>query len=131
MQRYKSPLTGYKSDLIHHPTLHHEIWPAIDHIKAGIYAGVRAVNEPNGDATQEVAALRRLVEMQYESAPQVFKLMETKVQPDMQGDGIVGSYVFIILMSKVPGARLLYKTFCTMSRAQRDIVREAFRQALM
>jgi hypothetical protein len=68
--------------------------------------------------------------MQCQSAPHLFKWLEARVQPGMHKDGIVGGYVFMLLMRKMPGARLPYNTFYTMSRAQRDNVREAFRQAL-
>jgi hypothetical protein len=130
MQRYKSALTSYKNDLLHHPTRDHKIWQAIHHAKSGIYACARAVIEPNDDTAQEATALRRLLDTQCGSALHLLKLFETKVPSDMHEDGIVGGYVFMILMTKVPGARLPYKTFCTMSRAQRDNVWEAFRKAL-
>jgi hypothetical protein len=130
VQRFKSALANYKNGLIHHTHEHQEIWLAINQAKEGIYVCTHHVIEPNEDTFQEGVALGRLVDMQCENAPHLFKLLETKTQPGMHEDGIMGGYVYMLLMRKMPGVRLPYNTFSTMSRAQRDNVREAFRKAL-
>jgi hypothetical protein len=117
VQRYKSALASYKNDLIHHQHEHQEIWQAINQAKEDIYACTHPVIEPNEDTFQEGIALGRLVDMQCQSAPHLFKLLEARVQPGMHEDGIVGGYVYMLLMRKMPGAKLPYNMFCTMSRA--------------
>jgi hypothetical protein len=123
-------LSEYRNDLLHHQESLGEIQEAIDELEADLYACTHPVVEPNDDTVQEITALRQHLDHECQSAPQLLGFAETEVDPCIHEYGIVGGYVIIILMSKVPGSTISYETLCKMSSAQRDDIRQAFKQAL-
>jgi hypothetical protein len=80
---------------------------------------------------QEIMALRRLADHNCQSAPQLLDYLELLKRPGMHGEGIVGGYVVITLMTKVSGSALPWNSFYRFSRAERNEFREAFNKALM
>jgi hypothetical protein len=117
-------------DLIYHPELRDRTEKVIDQIQAEIYACTHPVVEPNEDTVQEVTALTRFSHIQCGSAPQLYDFAEGSIRSEMHEDAIMGGYIVMILMCKVPGSALSYDSFCRMSLSQRTEVREAFRRAL-
>jgi hypothetical protein len=128
---YKDRIASGSDDIIHHPGLRRELQTSIDEARLALHACTHPVAEPNDDTVREVIALRRLTDAQCRSAPHLLRFIETGVPHGLHEYGIVGGYVVMTLMTKMPGAALPYSTFCKMSREQRDEVREAFRSALL
>jgi hypothetical protein len=114
IQHYVHTLSEYKNDLLHHPTSLCEVQEAIDEIESDLYACTHPVVEPNDDTVQEITALRQHLDHECQSAPQLLGFAEAEVRPGMHEYGIVGGYVIMILMSKVPGYTISYDTLCRM-----------------
>jgi hypothetical protein len=131
IKHFSDSLAEYDNELIHDPKFQHETQKVIDQTQSAIYAFTHPVVEPNDDTVQEVNALTRFSHLQCGSALQLFDFAEGTIQCKMHENAIMGGYIVMILMSKVPGSALKYDTFYRMSLSQRTEVREAFRHALM
>jgi hypothetical protein len=129
MNYYEQNLADYKEELVYHPHLNRRTGNYIQKTGSSIYACTHAVIKPSEDTLQEITALRLLFEMDCASAPHLVELAQGMVRPDMEA-GIVGGYIVMILMTKMPGSELPYDTFCKMPKVERDKVREAFRRAI-
>jgi hypothetical protein len=130
VRHYEQYLAEYKEELVYHPHLHRKTQQLTLQTESSIYECAHPVAKPNDDTLQETTALRILFEMDCGNAPHLLQFAQSKVRPGMHEAGIVGGYVIFILMTKMPGSRLPYDTFCKMSRDERDKVREAFRRAI-
>ena len=131
IQYLKSYLADYKNDLIHHPNSRNETQGRIDETSADIFACTNPVINPNPDSVREAKALRHFLDIRCQSAPCLLKVTQTEVRANLHSESMMGGYLIVMLMTKVPGSALEHDTFCKMSRPQRDEIRQAFRRALM
>jgi hypothetical protein len=89
-----------------------------------------STSEPNQMTLDELDALQRFREHKCKSAPWLLDIAESPVQPGTHENEIVGGYMIWILMTKLPGERITYSTFCGKSLSERQEIRDAFRDAL-
>ncbi|KAJ4366342.1 hypothetical protein N0V83_007978 [Neocucurbitaria cava] len=130
-QYYEDNLATYQENLIHYPESRIRAQQLIDKTKAALYLCIHPTGDPNEDTVQEIVALQRSLDLQCQNAPQFLDFAESAVQPGMHREGIFRGYCVVTLMTKVPGFRVPYTTFCGWSPAQRDEMREAFKKALL
>ncbi|KAI8933628.1 hypothetical protein NX059_009353 [Plenodomus lindquistii] len=78
----------------------------------------------------EVDALQRLADVKCRHAPWLLDVMQQRTQAGTHPREIVGGYLTLTVMTKVPGTCLSYKYVSGLSCADRDRLREDFKEAL-
>jgi hypothetical protein len=86
--------------------------------------------EPNQMTVNEVEALLRFRYCGCKSAPWLLDIAECVVQPGIHEKEIVGGYMNLLLMTKLPGERITYNMLREKSLSERQEIRDTFRDAL-
>ncbi|KAF2868630.1 hypothetical protein BDV95DRAFT_596962 [Massariosphaeria phaeospora] len=129
IRNYEGWIQEYEQSMKRYPETAAEDQSEIDFCRYLIHAATNPTNKPNRQTLDEIAALERLGSKTCEHAPWLYEVWWGTVQPDIH-EGIVGGYMALILMKKVPGKRLSYYEYWKLSLAQRDEIRQAFKKAL-
>ena len=87
--------------------------------------------EAHKHTTDEIAALRHLRKVGCCYTPWFIDYGTDKVEPGMDRHGMVGGYVYYIVMTKVPGKKITAAWLASLPKKKRDEIRQAFKEALM
>jgi len=94
-----------------------------------LYAATHPVKKSNIATREEFHALLRFAENGCASTPRLITCARNRVSEGTDPLGMVGGYVRILIMTKLPGENLC-NIFWGLSRTERDFVRQRFKSAL-
>ena len=129
--RYESEITEAEEYLAYHPESVQEIERDIAQYNDALRLCHTATHHLNGDMLTELQVLRHLSEQGCTHAPELLNLMPTTVRPKRDTHAVVGGYLVFIIMTRVSGEAINFHEFCKLPLAERDEIREKFREALM
>ncbi|KAF2853494.1 hypothetical protein T440DRAFT_552733 [Plenodomus tracheiphilus IPT5] len=128
---YEDWLHDYEEDLRRWPDPSDHDQEAVEDARDALRWCTEPTVMPSNDAVSEHHALGRLAESKCQHAPWLLDCMQLAVQADTHPMGIIGGYLTMVLMTKLPGVCLDYKYLHGLSFADRNNLREDFRKALV
>lgn len=130
-RRYNRLLMNCEHDIVHHPTETAFLQQRIDQYRQCLQWCDTSTSQPNEDSAREFFALSRLAEHRCSSAPWLLDMVITDVKAGMHSEEMIGGYMLVMLMTKIPGKMLLKSDFIQLPRAERDELRARFKEALL
>jgi hypothetical protein len=128
---YEEGIADREESLTRHPKYEIQTQEQIDRMREALRACTYPTLNANRRTANEIAVLRHLAAQQYQHAPWLLDVLMLPVANSDHSLGIIGGYFGFTLMTKLHGTRLTYGYMNSLSRAQRDEIREAFKLALM
>ncbi|KAF2868631.1 hypothetical protein BDV95DRAFT_118167 [Massariosphaeria phaeospora] len=127
---YKSMIAGYKEDK-GYSAGDEWVMREISRTHGHLLMCFKPSTGANTDTLDEVYALQRFADIQCEHAPWLLDVSTDAVKPGTHDEEIVGGYVVFLLMTKLPGTRIIYNHYWQLSLAERDEIRREFKKALL